>query len=473
MRRRSGRALPAGAFTSAYRTPPTQLRMTHARTRIAFALATLGLGALTAAGCGNSVPAGSVAKVGDATITKQEFDKWLKTAATGQAQGGAASVPDPPTFRKCIDAKQKQPQLGGGRPSESQLRTQCRQEYDQLKGEVMQFLIQAEWVQQEAEEQGVRVSEAEVRRSFEDQKKQAFPKEKGYRDFLRTSGMTEQDILFRVRLDTLQQKLTQKVTERSSRVTDQDVRRYYEKNKRRFAQPERRNLNVVLTRNEARARRARAALRRGQSWRSVARRYSIDEASKSQGGKLPDVTRGQQERALDRAVFRARRGQTVGPVKTQFGWYLFEVTKVTPATQQSLRQASATIKNLLRSQRQQRALDRFIKDFRKEYKEKTSCADGFTVAECKNAPKEKTDTGPGAAGGAPGAQGGQPPQGAPPPQGTPAPQGEPPAPQPPQGAPPQGVPPQGAPPQGAPPQGAPPQGAPPQGAPPQGAPPQP
>ena len=114
------------------------------RLKLALALAATGAGSLVAVGCGDDVPAGSVAKVDDATITKQEFDKWLKTAATGQAQGGAASVPDPPTFRKCIDAKQKQPQLGGGRPSESQLRTQCRQEYDQLKGEVMQFLIQAE-----------------------------------------------------------------------------------------------------------------------------------------------------------------------------------------------------------------------------------------------------------------------------------------------------------------------------------------
>ena len=44
-------------------------------------------------------------------------------------------------------------------------------------------------------------------------------------------------------------------------------------------------------------------------------------------------------------------------MKTQFGWYVFKVEKVTKASQQSLEQSTETIKNLLRSQRQQKALD--------------------------------------------------------------------------------------------------------------------
>ena len=72
---------------------------------------------------------------------------------------------------------------------------------------------------------------------------------------------------------------------------------------------------------------------------------------------------------------------------------MFEVEKITPASQQSLDQARDTIKNLLRSQRQQKALDAFIKDFREEYKDKTDCSDDYRVAECKNAPKDETNTG--------------------------------------------------------------------------------
>jgi foldase protein PrsA len=367
------------------------------------ALALLGLTAIVIAGCGNEVPPGAVAKVGDSEITQDDFDKWLSTAVKGQTQGGAAVVPDPPDFPKCVAAKKKLPAgEGQSKPSEAQLKKQCQQEYDQLKREVMQFLIQAEWVQQEAESRDIEVSDKAVQKSFEDQKKQAFPTEKAYKEFLKTSGMTEEDILFRVKLDQLQQKLTQKVTEDSKKVSQEDIEDYYEKNKKRFAQPERRDLRVVLTKTEAKADQAKQALEDGDSWKQVAKSYSIDEASKAQGGRLPAVAEGQQEKALDDAVFGAEKGEVVGPVKTQFGWYVFEVEKVTPASQQSLEESSDTIKNLLRSERQQKALDDFIKDFRERYKDETNCAEDYRVDECKNAPKDE-DNGS-ASGGNPGGQ---------------------------------------------------------------------
>jgi foldase protein PrsA len=408
--------------------------MPYVPTKLACAAAVLGVAAL--AGCGNNVPSGSVAKVGDETITKEEFDKWLASASQGAAAGGQSAAPDPPEFQKCVAAKKTQPQpQGAPKPNDAQLKKQCKDEYDQLKGDVMQFLIQAEWVKQEAEEQDINVSEQEVRNRLEEEKKRAFPGkdgEKRYQDFLKTSGMSEEDILFRFELETLQQKLTQKITEGEAKVSDQDVKEYYDKNKKRFAQPERRDLNVVLTKTKGRADEAKGALDGGQNFRQVAREYSIDEGSKAQGGKLPDVAEGQQEKAFNDAIFAAKRGSLEGPVKTQFGWYVFEVTKIKPASQQTLEQSEETIKNLLRSQRQQKALDEWIKDFRERYKGETVCADDFEVAECDNAPREGTDTGP-ASGGAPQGQQapGQPaPQGGAAPQPVPPPQGGQPAPPP-------------------------------------------
>ncbi len=387
--------------------------MTHASIKSLLALALLGLTVLVAAGCGNDVPTGAVAKVGDSEITQDEFDKWLKTAVMGQAQGAAAAVPDPPDYTKCVAAKKKTPAPEGqSKPTESALKKQCKAEYNQLKTEVMQFLIQAEWVQQEADQQNISVSEKAVAKSFEDQKKQAFPTDKAYKQFLETSGMSEDDILFRVELDQLQQKLTKKVTEGSQKVTDAEIQEYYDKNKNRFAQPERRDLRVVLTKNEAKANQAKQALEDGDSWSQVVKQYSIDEASKAQAGRLPAVAKGQQEKALDDASFSAEKGSIEGPVKTQFGWYVFEVEKVTPESQQSLEQSKDTIRNLLRQEGQQKALDKFIKDFREEYKEQTDCAEDFRIPECKNGPKESRTQDPTGAG----AQPQQPPQEAPTPE---------------------------------------------------------
>ena len=369
--------------------------MKHVPIKSFLALATLGLCALVFSACGNDVPTGAVAKVGDDTISQDEFDKWLKTAAMGQgAQGGTTTAPDPPDFTKCVAAKQKAPApQGQPKPSKASLEKQCKTEYDALKTEVMQFLIQAEWVQQEADEQDVKVSDKEIKQSFEDQKKQAFPTDKAYQEFLKTSGMSEEDILFRVKLDQLQQKLTAKVTQDAKKVSEEDISVYYDKNKKRFAQPERRDLLVVLTKTEAQANQAKAALEDGDSFKQVAKKYSIDEASKAQGGKLPAVTEGQQEQAFDQAIFGAKKGELVGPVKTQFGWYVFEVDKVSPASQQTLEESREAIRNLLRSQGQQTSLDKWIKSFREDYKDKTDCADDFRIPECSNAPKEKTNTG--------------------------------------------------------------------------------
>ena len=112
--------------------------------------------------------------------------------------------------------------------------------------------------------------------------------------------------------------------------------------------------------------------------------------------KLPGVTKGQQEKAFDTAIFAAPKDKIEGPVKTQFGWYVFRVDKVSKASQQSLEEAKATIKQVLASQSQQKALDEFVKDFRKKWKDKTECRDEYVTQDCKNAPKPTPTPTPGA-----------------------------------------------------------------------------
>jgi foldase protein PrsA len=386
--------------------------MNRAFTLSLLALAGVVLGVIALSGCGNDVPTGAVAKVGDSTITQDEFDKWMSIAVKGQSQsssGGAAAVPKPPDFEACVAAKKKTPvPKGQQKPSDDALKKQCKSEYDTLKREVMQFLIQGEWVQQEAEKRGVKIKDAELKKALEDQKKQVFPNDKQYQQFLKTSGMTEADVLFRVKLNELQQRLTQKVTQDAKNVSDEDIQAYYAKNKKRFAQPERRDLRVVLTKTEAKAKQAKKELDSGQPFKKVVKKYSIDEASKSQAGLLPAVSEGQQEKAFDAAIFSAPKNKLEGPVKTQFGWYVFKVEKVTPASQQTLQESKDTIKNLLRSQRQQKSLDAFVKQFREDYKDKTNCADDYRVVECKNAPKDESQTGPASGGNPGGAQPAQP-----------------------------------------------------------------
>jgi foldase protein PrsA len=352
------------------------------------------------AGCGDSgIPGNAVAEVDGTAIEKADFEHWLGVAAKSSGQG-AAGVPKPPDYTGCIAQLKKtatKPAEGQPKQTDADYKKQCQQQYDQLREQVLGLLISFEWIQREAKEQGVSVTDAEVKKAFEDQKKQSFPKDADYQKFLKDSGQTNEDVMMRVRLDALSNKIRDKVTKGKDKVTDAQVAAYYEKNKQQFAQPERRDLSIVLTKTEAKAKEAKAALESGDSFKKVAKQYSIDDASKAQGGKLPAVAKGQQEKAFDAAIFSADKGKIVGPVKTQFGWYVFEVDKITKASQQTLAEAKDTIKQVLASQGQQKALDTFVKDFRKRWKEKTDCREGYVTQDCKNAPKPTPTPTPGTA----------------------------------------------------------------------------
>jgi foldase protein PrsA len=381
-------------------------------------LAALAIAALVAAGCGGTdVPSDSVAKVGDVKITKSQFQHWFLASVKQQAQSTGQKpdqvvAPDPPNFTKCIAAKQKQPlPQGVPKPDAKALKAQCKQEYDGIQQQTLQFLITSQWLTQEAAKRHITATDKEVQTTFQQQKKQSFPKEADYQKYLQTSGQTETDLLFRVKLSVLTNKIQQAIVKDKGTVTDAAVQDYYNKNKQRFAQPETRDLQVVLATKKPKADAALKAIKSGTPWPKVAKQYSSDTASKSQGGRLPGVTKGQQEKTFDAAIFSAPKNKVLGPIKTQFGFYVFRVTKITPAKQQSLAQVKTTIKNLLQSQQQQKALNDFVKDWQKRSKDMTQCAKGYIVQQCKNAPKAKTSTAP-VSGGSP-QTGGAPQTGAP------------------------------------------------------------
>ena len=143
--------------------------------RIALSLtAVAGVGA-TFAACGG-VPGNAVATVDGEAVDKTEFAHWMNVAAKSTGQPNAA-VPDPEAgYAKCIAAKRKAtpaPAKGQPKVTDSQLKTQCTQEYEQLRNQVLQLMISFKWIQGEAETMGVKVTDAEVKKSFAEQKKQS------------------------------------------------------------------------------------------------------------------------------------------------------------------------------------------------------------------------------------------------------------------------------------------------------------
>src|SRR5215218_4762144 len=238
--------------------------------RIAISLVAItGVGA-TFAACGG-VPGNAVATVDGEAINKDDFGHWMAVASKSTGAANAA-VPDPESgYAKCVAAKRKAtpaPAKGQPKVTDAQLKTQCKTEYEQLRNQVLQLLISFKWIQGEADSMNVKVTDAEVKKSFDEQKKQSFPKAEDYKKFIKQSGQTQEDILQRVKLDLLSNKIRDKITKGKSNVSDKAIADFYNKNKARFAQPEKRDLRVVLTKGKADAEKAQAALDSGQSWTS-------------------------------------------------------------------------------------------------------------------------------------------------------------------------------------------------------------
>ncbi len=363
--------------------------------RILLALGAFFVAATVLAACGSSdssVPGNAVANVDGTPITRADYEKWAEVTAKGSAQGRAVVIPDPPTFTRCIATLRSQTRTVRGQPAPTDvtLRAQCRQQNDALVAQTMGTLIQNLWIEKEAEAQDVKVSDAEVQRQLALTKRQSFRNEAAYQRFLKTSGMTEADVLERVRIQALAAALTRKIQESAADVTDAQIQSYYNRNRAQFALPERRDVQVILTRSKAQADAAKSAVQGGTSWAAAARQYSTDAASKATGGELKGVSQGQQDRAFDQAAFSARKGVIVGPVKGQFGYYLLRVTGITAAQQTPLAQARSQIRALLEQQGAQTKMNSFIRDFQDRWKGKTNCRTGYVVQLCKNAPAVRT-----------------------------------------------------------------------------------
>jgi foldase protein PrsA len=211
-----------------------------------------------------------------------------------------------------------------------------------------------------------------VVREFRRQRADSFSTRRQYRRFLREYGQTTDDILFRVHTDMLSDRIREQIVAPVT-VTDADVDAHLaEHGKPRV--PERRDIRLILTRERSAAVAAKRELLRGATWSSVARRYSIDAATRRTKARLPNVARSWLERRLRRAVFGARPGRIIGPVRTRSGYYVVRVTRIHPGHDIADDVAREGARQTLLSQAQQAALDRFLTEYDAKWRARTACA---------------------------------------------------------------------------------------------------
>ena len=311
--------------------------------------------ALLAAGCGGggsskSVPSDAVAKVGDNTITKAQFTFLLAGA-------------------KRTYAARKTPFPKAGST-----------QYKQLQDQAMQYLVQQSELEQKAKDLGVTVTDKDVDARLAQIKKQYFNgKEAEYRKQLKAQGLTEPQLRQDLHAQILSEKLYKKVTG-ATKVTDADVKTYYNANRAQYGTAASRDVRHILVANKKLADQLESQLKGGASFATLAKKYSKDPGSAKSGGKLT-ITKGQTVPEFDKEAFALKTNAISPPVHTQYGWHIIQALSAVKAAKTT---PLATVQEQIRQQLLQTkktdTMTKWLDNVKKGYAKTVSYQAGYAPA---------------------------------------------------------------------------------------------
>jgi parvulin-like peptidyl-prolyl isomerase len=308
-----------------------------------------------------SIPSGDVALVENAPgdigeVTKADFDHALELAAK---QGGGKTTPKPG------DAK-----------------------YDELKGIAFNTLFEAIWLQGQAAEWGIEVTDAEIAKELKKVKKESFKSDAEFKKFLKESGYTDADVDERVKLQILSTQLQEELKEKAPKPTQSEIENYYEAAKAtQFTQKPSRDVRLIVNKDKKKAEEARDALAKDDSagnWEKVAKKYSEDPTTKASGGLQQGLQEGVIEEPLNAAIFNTPEGQVEGPVKAQRGYTVFEVENSNPESVQELKAVESQIQSTMAQQAEQEYFASFVDTFTIKWTQRTFCASDYVTERCAN-----------------------------------------------------------------------------------------
>lgn len=315
---------------------------------LALGAALLAIGSLSA--CGGSRE--NVAQVSGTPIAKATVEHWMAMMAGGRVTS---------------------------QPSTSQ--------YQALQRRALSFLISSQWTIGEAAELGVAATNREAQKqlellAFDELERityEGLPK-KSELPALFASGhaTSHSDRLWLMRIALLDARVEHKrLVDAEQQLPRAQILAYYDANRSRFVIPERRGIEWITTFDEQKLLKAVREIRSGKNFVSVAEHVSLDGPI-FEGIELATES----EKWFARTVFAAKPHVLSGPYFHYPNHWVLDVTKVTPARQQTLGESEATIRQQLAAPEVTTSLADALE---KKWAAKTRCLAAYAVAKCGQA----------------------------------------------------------------------------------------
>jgi len=251
-------------------------------------------------------------------------------------------------------------------------------QYEAAIAQIMPQLVQIEVAKAYAEEHGITVSEKEVDREIETIKDeiaqqaqaqgQDIGRDEAFEQALQQAGITESELREQIRENLPIQKVQERVAG-DAEPSQKEVEAFYEENKTlQFTTPEQRCARHILFNKDQKekAEEVKSQLEEGGDFAKLAREYSQDPQSAENGGDLGCLGKGETVPNFEEAVFSAEQGEIVGPVETEFGYHLIEVTEINAKRTQPLEEVEPQIREQLSTDKQAEEFDAWLQDQEKK-----------------------------------------------------------------------------------------------------------
>jgi parvulin-like peptidyl-prolyl isomerase len=251
-------------------------------------------------------------------------------------------------------------------------------QYEALIAQIMPQLVDLEIAKAYAEEQGITVTEAEVNEEIETIKDQIAQqaqaqgqdvgREEAFDAALQQAGLTEEQLREQIREQLPIQEVQERVAGDAG-PSQEEVERFYEENRAaQFTTPESRCTRHILFNKDQKeqAEEVKAQLQDGGDFAQLAQEFSQDPGSAEQGGDLGCLGQGETVPNFEEAVFDAEQGEIVGPVETEFGYHVIEVTDVREESTQPLSEVETQIREQLTAEAQSEEFATWVEQQREQ-----------------------------------------------------------------------------------------------------------
>jgi peptidyl-prolyl cis-trans isomerase C len=247
-------------------------------------------------------------------------------------------------------------------------------QYQATVQQIMPQLVSIEIAKAYAQEHNITVSDKEVDQELAKLKEQVgdqarssgqdVSNQEAYEQALKQNNITEEQLREDIRENLPVQEVQERVTGEAE-PSDEEIQNYYEKNKEaQFTTPEQRCVRHILFNKDQKekAEDVKQQLENGGDFAKLAKENSQDPGSAAQGGDLGCLGKGETVPEFEQAAFGAERGEIVGPVQTEFGYHILQVTDVKSEQTRSLQEVESQIRAQLASEKQSEAFNKWIEE---------------------------------------------------------------------------------------------------------------